>query len=139
MSVDHFIEIKLAADYSSSNIYKILKDGAKAGFVYHDQIWGKDYEDAPILNEDQATTKVMLALKNNADEGPCVFAKIEESYCNLYFFKNGENLDFHLGGFRWEKTKLVEGRSYIDFDYYIRLALDLCKDFAFLELKTDTL
>ncbi|MDR3549891.1 MAG: hypothetical protein P4L31_00620 [Candidatus Babeliales bacterium] len=141
MSIQYYIDLKLNATYSKENIIKILQQGLKRDLCYYDHILGERYENSPTLNAEQAANKVIKALEENIDGGPCVYAKIEETNGFLSFYKSEDGwFEFRIGGFGSPNKKdFLDGVYYIDFDYYIRMALDLCKGFAIVELKTDAL
>jgi len=141
MSIQYYVNLKLNALYKHENIKKILQRGIDQGFCYYDHILGERYGESPILDVDQAVNKVIKAYEDNLEGGPCVYTKINETtYGYLYFFEIEELLEFSLGDFGLTHKKYFEEDVYhIDFDYYIRMALDLCKDFAIQELKTEEL
>jgi hypothetical protein len=139
MGIKHSIEISLFAQYNQANITTILQKGMDLGLVYYDHVAAENYEDSPVLNASQAALKVAHALKEKIEEGPAVFAKIEETYGFLFFYNENGQISFSFGTFGSPiKKDFKDGFYYIDLDHYIRMALDMCKDFAILKLETDS-
>lgn len=133
MTRDYEIRFRLNANYSETNIISILKKGTIKNFIYFDYEIAKLYADAPIINAQGAARKVINALQQNTEGGPAVYVCLESStYAHLWFYKTDENLlEFVVGVFSSPKMK----EDSIDFAYYIRMFLDLCDDFALLEVR----
>lgn len=138
MSIQHFVNIKVNAIYAKENIRAILENGSKKGMKYKDDSSGQHVN----LGVDQAADTIINAFESNAEYGPLVSVIIEENDCAaiLSFYKSDEGyLEMHFGGFGSPIRKDFNGNMrFIDFDHYIRMALDLCKDFAIVKLETES-
>lgn len=132
MSADYAIEIVLDLSFDETNISEILVRGYKKGFIYYDHIMGERYEDAPILTPSQAAKKIIIASQNKIEGGPSVFVNIGDTFAFFWFYKTDDGyLEFRIGGFSAAKKK----NGYIDFYYYLKTFLDLCKDFVMMSIK----
>jgi hypothetical protein len=97
---------------------------------------GERYENAPILNYEHASDKIINAAYEKIEGGPSVYTKIDDfSYAYIWFYETEEGyLEIYLGGFGSPKRK----DYYIDFTHYIRIILNLCEDYIILSLCTNT-
>lgn len=142
MSISHYIDLKLRAPYNKGNIKQILQRGTKNGFCYFDHSLGERYTNAPVLDDEGAANKVLKAFKEKAEDGPCVFTKIEQENFGYLCFRETEDgyLEFSFGGFSSpQKKSFKDSHTHIDFSFYIKLCLDLCQDFAIIESKTESI
>lgn len=141
MSIDYFIDVKLKASYSKENIERILQQGEHLGFRYFDM--SKDVEEDSMIKSAKDATEVFIkAIEEKYEDGSILRVNIDDQTdAFLDFYKSEEDwLKISLGGFGSPIRKYFAEEVYhIDFDYYIRLALDLCKDFAISELKTEAI
>ena len=141
MSTQYFIDLKLNASYNEETIGHILQHGEMLGFSYYDASKGIG-TDSIIPSAKDATKIFIKSIEDKYEDGSILRVKVDDNtYAFLNFYKSEEGwFTVSLGGFGSPKRKDFEGSVYhIDFDHYIRLALDLCKDFAIVELKTETL
>jgi len=136
MNIDYSIKIKLHVECKEENIKKILVRGEQQGFKYYDHVMGVQYSEASILDARGATQKIIKAYKDKPEDGPCVYTILNsttETCAFLWFYKSDDGLlEFQMGAIGCPKKKDM----FIDFDYYIRMCLDLCKDFQILEVRT---
>ena len=134
MSEQCFINIKLNAKYEYPNIHKILSTGELLGFEYHDHICAQMYDNSPIINALEATDKVLSALQNQTDDGPCVYTVLNcGSTIMLWFYKYGtDGLNLYVGDFGGDYKKKD---GYVDLGYYIPIVLKLCEDFVILNVE----
>jgi len=135
VSIVYSIEITLDVAYTSENIAKILELGQKKGFIYYDDILDNTSEKLHRINAPEAAKKIIENFNLQLEEGPAVLTILENSSsAHLWFNKNNDNgLDFSIGTFNCPRKK----GSYIDFAYYIRMALDLCEDFSIFGVQTN--
>lgn len=136
MSIQHFVNIAVHACYTKENIKNILERGIQKSFYYH------SFDENITLTSENAAQKVIEAFKSKAEYGPLVFIKLEND-CNaiISFYESKDGfLEVHFGGFGSPiKRDFKEDVYAIDLDHYIRMALDLCKDYAIVKLETDSL
>ena len=142
MSTNYFVDLTLKAEYSKENIKKILQQGENLGFSYYDasQTIG---ENDIVASAYEASELFFRALNDNYNNGSILRIKLkDEQSCGfLDFYKTLENtITVSLGGFGEPHMKAFSKEILlIDFDYYIRLALDLCKDFAVTDIKIESI
>jgi hypothetical protein len=137
MSMDYAIKINIYAPYTQETIYKILHRGSKKKFIYHDYVFGVRYKDSPIIDAQAGAVKIINAYNNDIEGGPSILVIVDTVSDNNVFFwfekVEGGGLKFTMGDF---SNPLKKGH-FIDFAYYIRMALDLCEDFSIFEVRTD--
>lgn len=128
MSTDYSIKFKLHASYNEANIEKVLRRGTEKSFTYYDHVLGERYEESPVLNAKQAAKKIVDAYNDKLEGGPCVYTSFDKgSIAFIWFYKSDDGwLELYIGGFGNIKKK----EYFMDFNYYIRLFLDLCVDFV---------
>jgi len=135
MSMDYSIAIKLHTECNEENVEAILENGTRKGFRYYDQI-GEVRDTPDILDARQVAKKIIEAHDTKPEFGPCVYTMLDTTtYDNAYlwFYEVDDGfLEFQMGSFGSPKKKDI----FIDFDYYIRMCLDLCKNFQILEVRT---
>lgn len=115
MGLDFSIKTILDLPFRQNHMAEILKRGSELGFVYYDHIMGERYENAPILNYEQASDKIINAAYEKIEGGPSVYTKVDDfSYAYIWFYETEEGyLEIYLGGFGSPKRK----------DYYIDLLI----------------
>ncbi len=140
MSIQHAVSVILNGHYKKENIQNILQKGISKGFIYYDHILGERYEESPVLDAERAAEKVIKALKEDTDGGPSVYTHFDDNNGFLFFYKFEDQLiEFRIGSFGSPIRKDFKDNVYsIDFDHYIRMVLDLCKDFAIIKLETES-
>lgn len=136
MSMIYSITVSLNVDIDKSVVHQLLLNGANIGFCYYDYIMGESYDDAPILNAEQATNKI-LKLDSQYYWNETIndiYASFEDTGFFITFKQTEDGfLSIRLSG--WGNPRMIH--SFFDFSYYIRQALDLCDGFIVLNLKTD--
>jgi hypothetical protein len=135
--MDYVIKINLYAPYTQETVYKILHKGSKKKFIYHDYVFGALYKNAPIIDAHAGAAKIINAYNNDTEGGPSIFVIIDSPIDTDVFFwfdkPEDGGVEFTIGNFGNPRKK----GSYIDFDYYLRMALDLCEDFSIFAVKAD--
>ena len=128
------ISIKLHAECNKDNIAKILERGAQKGFRYYDEIGEIKTGSQELLDTKTIAQKIIDAHVTKPEYGPWVKTILEgDSSAFLGFRKTDDGfLEIDMGGIGCAKKKIY----FIDFDYYIRMCLDLCTDFQILEVRT---
>jgi len=137
MSKIYSINIKLMAESDKDNIAKVLARGAQKGFKYFDNIGEETYDNMLIIDAQKAAQKLVESYQTKPELGPCVFTHMPDpddpagfDDVRLWFDKANDGwLEFDMG-FGAPKKKTY----YIDFDYYLRICLDLVQDFQILEI-----
>lgn len=136
MSKYYSIEIKLQAECNEDNIRVILEAGTQRGFWYYDEIGETKPGKPPLLNARITAQKIIEAHTIKPEYGPGVHTLMTnnpDENVGLWFYKADDGfLEFHMGAFGSPKKKDM----FIDWDYYIRMCLDLCKDFQIMEVRT---
>lgn len=139
MSIDYSVNLTLYATYNEENILKILQKGSSLGWIFYDQILGELYEEAPILNAEQALQKILRAIKEDIEGGPTVYVKFANpGYAHLSFLEENKFLRCDLFGISYLRRKDFEENFHgIDFAFYIKLMLDLCNNFLLKKIEID--
>jgi hypothetical protein len=88
------------------------------------------------LSVDESLVQIFNNQEHINFYGPVICMKLNEEHFNLFFF-GSNSIKVRLSLPDVPKKKRYLDREFIDFDEYIRLVLDLVKDFPIEELKTD--
>lgn len=114
------------------------------GFIFYDFIPGERYLNSPILSAEKATKKVFNPRPEVLEDcGQCLYIKNENTIFNMIFYDiKNSSFTISIGDFNHDEKKNYYGSGTeeytIDFQRFIKMALDLCKDFCIAEIKTDT-
>lgn len=136
MSSDYSIDIVINALHNAEHLKLLLRHGIENGLEYHDHIPFERYHDAPILDSKGAAQKILKSLTEGSEEGPCIYTIIkQENTSSFLWFKKTEKgfIELRFAGFGVPRKK----EFWIDFSYYIRIMLDMCKGFEIISIKTE--
>jgi hypothetical protein len=136
MSSFYSVEVILNAHHNENNITRIIEHGTDLGFIYY----GWDKTPSPIiLTSQEAKTFLLTILTGDEND-------LSDAYLTVVFkdtdflmridpIENYTRISIFSFGQPWQRQ--IDRDSYtIDFARYIRLVLELCKDFPILELTT---
>ena len=139
MSKIYFIKAALGLEYSDSNIEKILKKGQELGFKYYEYLYSKNFENSISIGYKLAFEVLQIKLKNSDVDQSLLVEICKEQLVQLRFYKSEYNyLIFDITLFSHPKEKhLEEIGTFIDFKYYIDIALNLGDDFGIEKLVAD--
>jgi hypothetical protein len=133
MSTTYTIDATLNAKYTPQNMLCILQEGSKANFLYYQTISHK----APISDLEKALD-VLLATDPNSGDSFINIVFQETDFFISFFKSDDEKLKVSIMAFGapW-RADFRDNIRMVNLARYIRLLLQLCKDFIVLELKTD--
>jgi len=141
MSISYSIKVRMMTFFKQQPLVNILERGSQYGLIYYDHIMGEQYENGPFIDAQKAAIKIMAAIESKDEGGPCVFTKIDDTYCFIFFYRTDHGtLDFYIGSFGSPVRKdFRDGFYHIDLAYYVRLALDLTQDYALEEIGIESI
>jgi hypothetical protein len=136
--------ITIDAKLDSTLVKKILAYGSTLGFKYYFDIAIGSSVKRAYLSIDQAADNIIDELIDSEHDifgqsGKVSFGFQENDpiirFCN--YTPDQTSIRLLTVGYPWCKKKPDEKKGTPDWDLYITLLLQLCKDFAILEISTD--
>jgi hypothetical protein len=132
MSITYTARVKLDAKYSPANMLHILKEGTAIDFVYYQYISSKE----PVTNLVKAVDTFLATDPDSEDR--LINIVFQDTNFFISFLKSDdEKLKVSMVAFGppW-RTDFRDNTRMVNLARYIRVLLQLCKDFVVLELKT---
>jgi hypothetical protein len=132
MSITYTARVKLDAKYSPANMLHILKEGAAIDFVYYQYLYSK----SPVIDLAKAVENFLATDPDSGDR--LINIVFQDTNFFISFLKSDdEKLKVSMVAFGspW-CTDFRDNTRMVNLARYIRLLLQLCKDFVVLEVKT---
>lgn len=143
MGVHHSVYILINANFNKKNVLNILKKGEKLGFIYSDFIKMMETLKPSILKTEEALERVLYPIHDYKKEyGRILVVRHYDIDFDIFFYDSeNNNFKISLGDFAIDGKKdfYASGKEiyYANYQRFIKLGLDLCKDFCIKEIKTE--
>jgi len=136
MSIFYSVDVTVNAPHNQIIVTRILQRGVDLRFTYYARINGLS---PSVLTSDEATF-FLLEILNATEKDPCdayltVVCNDTNFLMRIDPIDNNTHISIFSFGQPWQRP--IDRDSYtIDFARYIKVALELCRDFSILELTT---
>jgi|SRR5579862_2118473 len=135
MSITYTARVKLDAQYSPANMLHILHEGTAIDFVYYQYMSSNE----PVTDLVKAVD-TFLSTDSDSDDRLINIVFQDTNFFISFLNSDDEKLKVSMVAFGppW-RTDFRDNTRMVNLARYIRLLLQLCKDFVVLELKTSAI
>jgi hypothetical protein len=141
MSLSYSVEVLLDCRINENTLNEIFKNCERLGFIFYDYELGKSYEEAPVLSHNKALKIVFERMNEAYINGAAWYGVIEGHAMHFWFYQKESHMEVQIGTFSNIRTSTFlypKDEHAIDFGWYIKLLVDICRNFKIIELHTDT-
>src|ERR1700722_17579178 len=105
MNLSYGVGVIIDAQFSYETIYNIISKGVNIDFLYYAYIPGKDYEDCPLLDAEEATKKILTFIALEDPYGRNVRTKYHDTTFTLFCYPMEKSLKTEINMIQFTSNK----------------------------------